>query len=143
MDQLQTTHVRIILTISLSFMMLLPGAASASGEPPTALKGSASFSTGHQIYSGSYSVSTKSISVDIDGFNYAGNYASVAEDSAGSATGAAAGKWGRAFLFASSAKTLRCQLDEGFPKVSGTCQDAQGRQFQLRPGVAQQTVAVP
>lgn len=134
--------MKTILLIALSTLISISGTASASDES-SATTGSASLSTGSQNYQGSYSASTKSMSIDIDGLNYKGNYASITEDSAGSDSGALTGKWGRAFLFASSAKTLRCQLDEGFPKVSGKCQDAGGRQFQLTSGVAQQTVAAP
>ena len=123
--------------------MFLSGTASASAETSAASKGSASSSAGEKTYQGTYSASTKSVSVEIDGLTYKGNYASVAEDSAGPASGAVAGKWGRAFLFANSGKTLRCQLDEAFPKVSGKCQDAGGRQFHLTSGAAQRTAAIP
>lgn len=129
--------------ISMSVLVFASGGASASGESSTANKGSASFSTGERIYVGNYATSNKSISVDIDGLNYKGNYASLSEDTAGSASGALTGTWGRAFLFASSAKTLRCQLDAGFPKVSGQCQDAAGRQFLLKPDSAKQSVVAP
>ena len=129
--------------ISLSSLVFVFDGASAGGTPLTALTGSASFSSGEQTYLGTYVTTDKSISVDIDGLKYKGNYASLAEDSAGSSSGAATGSWGRAFLFASSAKTVRCRLDAGFPKVSGQCQDAGGRHFLLKPGAAQQTAASP
>ena len=135
--------MKLILMISLSSLLLVSGGASAGGALLTALTGSASFSSGERTYLGTYATTDKSISVDIDGLNYKGNYASLAEDSAGSSSGAATGSWGRAFLFASSAKTLRCRLDAGFPKVSGQCQDAGGRHFLLKPGAAQQAVASP
>ena len=138
--------MKLILMISLSSLVFMSGGASAGGAPltaTTALTGSASFSSGERTYLGTYAITDKSISVDIDGLNYKGNYASLAEDSAGSSSAAETGSWGRAFLFASSAKTLRCQLDAGFPKVSGQCQDAGGRHFLLKPGAAQQAVASP
>ncbi len=128
--------MKTILLIALSTLVSISGAASASGESSVAAE-SASPSTGSQTYQGSYNASTKTMSIDIDGLNYKGNYASITDDSAGSDSGALTGKWGRAFLLASSARTLRCQLDEGFPKVSGKCQDAGGRQFQLTSGVGQ------
>jgi hypothetical protein len=43
------------------------------------------------------------------------------------------GQWGSAFLFASSAEVLQCQLDAGFPQVKGRCQGADGRKFDLGP----------
>ena len=135
--------MKLILIISLSSLVFASGVVFAGGAPLTALTGSASFNSGERTYLGTYATTDKSISVDIDGLNYKGNYASLAEDSAGSSSGAATGSWGRAFLFASSARTLRCQLDAGFPKVSGQCQDAGGRHFLLKPGAAQQAVASP
>ena len=129
--------------ISLSMLVLASGGAAAGGESSAAIKRFTSFSTGEQTYLGHYITSDKSISVDIDGLNYKGNYATLAEDISGSGSGATSGSWGRAFLFASSAKTLRCQLDAGFPKVSGQCQDSGGRQFLLKPPSLKQTVASP
>ena len=131
------------LSILLSVLVLIPGGASASDAPLTALTGSAGFDAKERSYLGTYATTSKSLSIDIDGVNYKGNYVPLAEDITGPSNGAQAGSWGRAFLFASSAKVLRCQLDAGFPKVSGQCQDAGGRIFQLKPGVAQQTVALP
>ena len=135
--------MKLILIISLSSLVFAASGESAGGAPLTALTGSASFSSGERTYLGTYATTDKSISVDIDGLNDKRTYASLAEDSAGSSSGAATGSWGRAFLFASSARTLRCQLDAGFPKVSGQCQDAGGRHFLLKPGAAQQAVASP
>ena len=132
-----------ILTISLSVLVFVSSAAFAGVESTSAVTGSATFITGERTYLGNFATSDKSISVDIDGLSYKGNYAPFAEDSAGSSSGAITGNWGRAFLFASSAKTLRCQLDAGFPKVSGQCKDASGRQFLLKPGAEEQAVAAP
>lgn len=132
-----------ILMLSLSMLVLVSGGAFAGGAPLTASTGSASFISGERTYLGSYAMTDRSISVDIDGLNYKGNYTSLAEDSAGPSSGATSGSWGRAFLFASSARTLRCQLDAGFPKVSGQCQDAGGRLYLLKPDSARKTVALP
>lgn len=126
-----------ILILFLGVLVFISDGAFASGASSTTVTGSASFSTEGRTYLGTFATEDKSISVDIDGLNYRGNYASLAEDKAGTSSGARTGTWGRAFLFASSAKTLRCQLDAGFPKVSGQCQGAGGRHFQLKSGVAQ------
>ena len=123
-----------IFAIPLSLLVLTSGGASAGGEPVPAPTGFVSLSIAEQTYVGRYAAADKSLSVDIDGLSYRGNYASVSEDTAAAASGAMTGTWGRAFLFASSAKTLRCQLDAGFPAVSGQCQDADGRQFKLKAG---------
>ena len=128
------------LLLSLSLLVLMPGGAYAGDGSLTTLTGSASFSTDERTYLGTYTSTNKSISVNIDGVNYKGYYASLAEDTTGSSSGAQVGRWGRAFLFASSASTLRCQLDTGLPKVTGKCQDAGGRNFRLTPGAAQQTI---
>lgn len=135
--------MKLILMISMSMLVFVSGGASAGGESSAAITGSTSFSTKDRTYLGNFATSDKSISVDIDGLNYKGNYVSLLEDNAGSGSGALTGSWGRAFLFASSAKTLRCQLDAGFPKVSGQCQDAGGRQFLLKPPSVKQAVAAP
>ena len=96
--------------------------------------GAASFVTDQRTYLGTYSAANKLISVDIDGLLYKGSYASNEEDSAGASSGAMAANWGRAFLFASSAKTLQCKLDTGFPDASGQCLDADGKGFVLKAG---------
>ena len=128
--------MKTIFTLSISTLLFVVGVASAGGNSSAAVKGSANFSTGERTYLGSYTVSDRSISVDIDGLNYKGKYASLAEDNVKATGEILTGIWGRAFLFASSANTLRCQLDAGFPNVSGQCQDASGRHFQLKPGIA-------
>lgn len=105
--------------------------ASASWAAPD---GIATFFAAGLTYPGTYSTADKLIKVDIDGLVYKGHYASRAEDSAGAASGIPAGSWGRAFLFASSAKVLQCQLDAGFPKVRGQCLGSDGRKFELKLG---------
>jgi len=98
--------------------------------------GVASFINESQTYQGHYVVKNQSIWVDIDGLVYRGNYAANSQEVNAASGGPPAGSWGRAFLFASSAKVLQCQLDSGFPKVSGRCQSADGRTFDLKPGAA-------
>ena len=96
--------------------------------------GVATFFAAGQTYPGTYSTADKLIKVDINGLVYKGHYASRAEDSAGAASGVSAGSWGRAFLFASSANVMQCQLDTGFPKVRGQCLGSDGRKFELKLG---------
>ena len=88
----------------------------------------------HGSYVGSSGVGDKSMSVVIDGLAYRG-YFSDTKSIRNSAVADTfpSGIWGRAFLFASSAKVMKCKLDTGFPKVSGSCHDADGRSFQLMP----------
>lgn len=88
-------------------------------------------------YVGSYGMGDRSIAVVIDGLTYRGHFSDKSNDKSSdleksSVQGALlTGRWGRAFLFASSAKVIQCALDTGFPKVSGRCHDAEGRPFQL------------
>ena len=88
------------------------------------------FATSSQSYPGRFSPGSKALSVEIDGLLYRGHYVARADDAVPSG---GSGVWGRAFLFASSASVLQCQLSSGFPKVSGTCQAADGRIFDLKP----------
>ena len=108
--------------------------AAFAGVSWAATTGIATFNEAGHTYLGTYSTAGKLITVDIDGLTYRGNYASNADDSGGASTGVPSGKWGRAFMFASSAQVLRCVLDAGFPKVSGQCQGANGRNFKLKFG---------
>ena len=96
--------------------------------------GVATFSVAGQTYPGTFSTADKLIKVDIDGRVYKGHYASRAEDSAVAVAGIPTGSWGRAFLFASSANVLQCQLETGFPKVRGQCLGSDGRKFELNLG---------
>ena len=86
-------------------------------------------------YLGRYGLAEKSLSVVIDGLPYKGYFSDQRTDAgAALADGApVSGRWGRAFLFASSAKVMQCALDTGFPNVSGRCHDAEGRPFALMP----------
>ena len=112
---------------------IAPASASAAAGKPSleVSSGPAYFTEGRQTYIGIYVVSDQRIAVTVNGLDYKGHYASLADDNAGASSGARAGKWGRAFLFASSASSLQCQLDAGFPNVKGQCQAADGRVYQL------------
>ena len=110
-------------------------ASSAAALEP----GKVLFVGDHGSYVGSYGVGDKSMNVVIDGLPYRGHFSDT-KSSRNSDVGNTAvadaslsGSWGRAFLFASSAKVMNCKLDTGFPKVSGSCHDADGRSFQLMP----------
>ena len=105
--------------------------------------GTAIFTTEGHTYLGIYSTEEKLIAVDIDGLMYRGYYASHAEDGGGTTSGYLAGKWGRAFLFSSSAKVLRCQLETAFPKATGQCQGADGRVFRLTSDMQKKTASTP
>lgn len=126
-----------ILKITASLLILLSGQAMAGGASSDTTTGTASFTTDNRTYLGSYFTAGKAIAVDIDGLTYKGGYASNAEDSAGPSSGAMTAPWGRAFLFASSAKTLQCKLDAGFPNASGQCLDAEGRRYEMKAGAVQ------
>lgn len=98
--------------------------------------GGAAFITEGRTYQGYYASKTQAIWVNIDGLLYRGNYAANSQKIGTAPGGAPVGHWGRAFLFATSAKVLQCQLDSGFPRVSGRCQSADGRTFDLKPVTA-------
>ncbi len=97
--------------------------------------GAAAFTSEGRTYLGQYSVADQSVSVAIDGLLYRGNYVAREDDAGLKVDASKTGRWGRAFLFASSAQVLQCRLDAGFPQVSGKCEDAGGRQFELGPAV--------
>lgn len=127
-----------------SLLVLVSGGAMAESAltPAAAGTGTASFMTEQQTYVGTYSTANKLISVDIDGLTYRGSYAPNAEDHAVPSSGAVTAKWGRAFLFASSAKTLQCKLDVGFPDASGQCLDADGKSYLVKAGASTATTLV-
>lgn len=127
--------VRCLRTAAMAACFALAGPALADIST-----GSTTFTSDRASYVGRYHAADRAISVDIDGLLYRGHYAAEA---AGSAHGSdttpgdrKAGKWGRAFLMASSAKVLQCQLDAGFPQVSGLCRDSDGRKFELGQAVS-------
>ena len=103
--------------------------SAAATDAVTVDSGEVVFATSGQSYPGRYSPDSKALSVEIDGLIYRGHYVARADD----AMPAGSGVWGRAFLFASSASVLQCQLSSGFPQVSGSCQAADGRVFDLKP----------
>lgn len=109
---------------------------TASLAQPAGNAGVVAFVTDGRTYLGQYSLPDEALSVEIDGLMYRGHYAAWTEDAGALAPGTAntgnSGAWGRAFLFASSAKVLQCQLNTGFPQVSGQCQAADGRRFELK-----------
>ena len=126
-------------SISVFYALSLAACTAFASTSWATSDGIATFSTEGHTYPGTYSSADKLIKVDIDGLVYKGHYASRAEDGAGNASGIPAGSWGRAFLFASSAKVLQCQLDAGFPKVRGQCLGANGRKFELKLDAVQLT----
>ena len=137
------TSIKKPLSIILRNLALVTSAIFASVSWSAASSGIATFTADGRTYLGTYSVADKRMSVDIDGAIYNGHYATNAEDSGAAGNTSQAGSWGRAFLFASSAKVLRCKLDAGFPKVSGQCEGADGRQFQLKHKAIYSTTSAP
>lgn len=99
---------------------------------PAGSGGTVAFVADGKVYLGEYSLADQALSVAIDGLSYHGYYAAQAEDAGASAADAATGQWGRAFLFASSARVLQCQLRTAFPQVNGQCLEADGRKFELK-----------
>lgn len=135
--------MRKIAAFALYTLCLMTCTVYSSSAALAASTGTVMFTAEGRSYQGSYFTAEKLISVDIDGLIYKGYYASHAEDSGGVSNGISAGKWGRAFLFASSAKILRCQLESAFPKATGQCQGADGRVFRLTSGTQQKTASAP
>ena len=118
-----------------AFHALLAVAIAALASPGFSASeaGAATFTSEGRTYIGHYSATDHALSVEIDGLVYRGHYAAQADD-AGAALQSVSGAspWGRAFLFASSAKVLQCRLDTDFPQVKGACQAADGRNFDLK-----------
>ena len=135
--------MKTILKTAVSFLVMLSGQAIAGDASMPASTGTASFMTENRTYMGTYSTASRAIAVDIDGLTYKGAYASNADDSAKPSSGAMAAPWGRAFLFASSAKTLQCKLYAGFPNANGQCLDAEGRRYQMKAGTFQTPKPAP
>lgn len=116
----------MLAALAASFLAFTRPALSAPEE------GTAAFTTEGRTYLGQYTVADRALSVEIDGLLYKGHYTAHAEDSSHAAQNApASGQWGGAFLFASSAAVLRCRLDTHLPQVSGLCDAADGRRFEL------------
>ena len=111
-----------------AFVWLISPAAAL--EPDKVL-----FVGNHGSYVGSYDIRDRSIAVVIDGLPYRGHFSDKSSDPGKPSVKGTnlSESWGRAFLFASSAKVMQCALDAGFPNVSGRCHDADGRLFKLMP----------
>lgn len=121
--------IRLTLTQSLLSVCALSFiAAPALGQET----GAVLFAHGGTAHAGQFALADRALSVKIDGLQYQGHFQANHETAAPhNPTAARTGRWGRAFLFASSAKVLQCQLDTGFPRGTGWCQDAEGRDFQI------------
>lgn len=122
---MQPTAIHALLAVAL--------AALASPVRSANEAGAATFTSEGSTYIGQYSATNHALSVEIDGLLYRGHYAAQADDAGAALQSASgAGPWGRAFLFASSAKVLQCRLDTDFPQVKGACLAADGRSFDLK-----------
>lgn len=122
-------HDRRLQAVAVAALCAFAGPAFSDPEG-----GTAAFTTEGHKYLGRYAAADHALSVDIDGLLYRGHYAAHATGSAPEPVSKPkAGRWGRALLFASSAQILQCQLDAGFPQVSGRCHGADGREFDLGP----------
>ena len=110
---------------ALAFSVLVaPAFASDSGL--------VTFADERQTYIGQYSISDLTLSVEIEGMKYRGNFSeTISLQDRGRSGATSTEPWGKAFLFGSSAKVLQCQLDSGFPRLKGNCQGSDGRKFRL------------
>ena len=108
-------------------------AVSALAAPAFASdSGPATFADGSQTYIGQYSISDLTLSVEIEGMKYRGNFSETGPlQDMGRSSASSTKAWGKAFLFGSSAKVLQCQLDSGFPRLKGNCRGSDGRNFRL------------
>lgn len=91
--------------------------------------------SGH-VYLAEFSAITNRLKVAIDGVSYSGYITSHADQTGDGNESKLSGplgqgKWGRAFLFASSAKVIQCRIDSGLPELIGSCIDADGRNYKL------------
>lgn len=111
-----------------SAVMILPASAQAANDV-----GDVAFVGQSQTYLGRYSVSGATLAVEIDGLVYRGTYSANADSPAPAAGNLPPGTWGNAYLFASSASVLQCQLSSAFPQASGHCLAADSRRFVLQP----------
>lgn len=125
---MKTHQKRLISTAAFVILNI----ALASAAWPASSGSPVAFVASDKVYRGEFSPADQALSVTIDGLAYRGHYAAQGDDAAISVRGGANGQWGRAFLFASSAKVLQCELKTAFPHVSGQCLDAEGRKFELR-----------
>ena len=119
--------------------ILLIGIAAAAVNAAAQTQGAVVLTAGNAQYVGFYSMADHALSVTLEGTLYRGHFAqrtgmigATDEQAAASSGRGPNGRWGRAFLFASSAQVLQCELDSGFPAASGHCTDTKGRYFQLK-----------
>ena len=115
-----------------AFLLLTMVASAHAGD-----SGDAFFSDERATYQGRFSIAEKTLSVTIDGLTYRGGFVEAVSGQNALAESAPmrsapAGLWGRAFLFASSANVLQCQLDSGFPNLAGRCVASNGGLFALK-----------
>jgi hypothetical protein len=125
-----TSFISISGLVIIAALFMQPNRSVAS-EPTTG-----NVATGGQVYLAEFSSSDNALKVAVDGMLYRGFLAShtVNTESAQDSNlqgPLGAGKWGRAFLFASSAKVIQCRIDSGFPELTGLCLDADGRNYKL------------
>lgn len=120
--------------------ILLASAVASTFSVAAQDHGTLAFVAPDTRYVGTYALTGRVVSVNIDGTAYKGHFVedhnsftNKNEEVSSLSSPEKNGSWGRAFLFASSAQILQCRLDAGFPKVAGNCQDAQGRRFKLAP----------
>lgn len=94
--------------------------------------------SGH-VYPAELSSTNNGLKVVIDGLSYSGHITAHPSKAVNASDGHESnaegplgrGKWGRAFLFASSAKVIQCRIDSGLPELIGSCIDADGRNYKL------------
>ncbi len=111
---------------------LLALSLPAIAQPASTDAGRLTFTADGRAYPGQHAAGDRALSVEIDGFKYRGHYQPHAASTEPLPNvGAESGAWGHAFLFASSAQVMRCQLNRALPDLQGTCQSADGRTFDL------------
>lgn len=93
-----------------------------------------------KVYQGKYESVTKTMEADIDGVAYKGTYVTDTSTTGGGFY--SKGKWvsmstttggtaGRALLTSADNKVLRCEFMVGSMSAQGTCQDSNGRTYDL------------
>lgn len=113
---------------SLAVLAALTCATAVSAQN----SGTVAFIADSATYLGRYCLFERTLSVDIDGMHYRGNFEpSVVSSAEKRNENPNAAHWGKAFLFASSAKILQCTLDSGFPSLRGSCTTAEGRRLKI------------
>lgn len=123
------THQKRLISM-VAFIIL--NIALASAASPASSGNPVAFVASDNVYRGEFNPADQALFVTIDSLTYRGHYAAQDGNAGASLRGGATGQWGRAFLFASSAKVLQCELKTAFPRVSGQCVDGEGRKFELK-----------